>query len=67
MPTSPVMVLLTHHIPLTLLLDLDAAFDPPGGTGPDSVAINGAERPADDPVWLEAAARATARRRLLSA
>ena len=48
MTTSPVMRLLENGIPVTLLMDLAAA------NGPDSYAINCTERPADDPIWLEA-------------
>jgi hypothetical protein len=48
MTTSPVMRLLESGIPITLLMDL-AATD-----GPDSYAINCTERPAGDPIWLEA-------------
>ena len=49
MTTSPVLTILAHGIPLSLLLDL---AEP---TGPDSVAINAVERPPGDPIWLEAA------------
>lgn len=49
MTTSPVMHLLARGVPLTLLIDLT---DP---AGPDSVAINGAERPPTDAIWLDAA------------
>jgi len=48
MTTSPVMDLLAHGIPLTLLLDLARE------EGPDSRAINSVERPPGDPIWLEA-------------
>jgi hypothetical protein len=49
MATSPVMSLLHHGIPITLLCDLASLADP------DSDAINSVERPANDPIWLEAA------------
>lgn len=49
MTTFPVMTILARGVPLTLLLDL---ADP---AGPDSVAINATERPAGDPIWLDAA------------
>ena len=49
MTTSPVMSWLADGMPITLLCDL-------AGTGdPDSAAINSAERPPNDQVWLEAA------------
>jgi hypothetical protein len=51
------MALLAHHVPLTLLLDL---VEP---TGPDSVAICSTERPARDPIWVEAAGPVQQRRR----
>jgi hypothetical protein len=47
--TSPVMHLLDHGVPLTLLIDLLAP------DGPDSIAINAAERPDGDAIWLDAA------------
>jgi hypothetical protein len=47
--TSPVMQLLANGVPLSLLCDLVAT------AGPDSAAINLAERPAADEVWLDAA------------
>jgi hypothetical protein len=47
--TSPVMNLITNGIPITLLCDLASLADP------DSEAINSVERPASDPLWLEAA------------
>ena len=50
MTTSPVMELLARGVPLSLLMDL---AEP---TGPDSRAINATERPATDPIWLDAAA-----------
>jgi hypothetical protein len=43
------MNLLHDGVPITLLCDLASAADP------DSLAINSAERPANDPIWLEAA------------
>jgi hypothetical protein len=42
------MHLLEHGIPVTLLMDLSEP------KGPDSYAINCTERPAGDPIWLEA-------------
>jgi hypothetical protein len=48
MTTSPVMHLLEHGIPVTLLMDLSEP------KGPDSYAINCTERPPGDPIWLEA-------------
>lgn len=57
MTTPTAMELLAGGVPLTLLLDLaDAA-------GPDSAAINAAERPATDPIWLDAAQVIDLRRR----
>ena len=50
MTTSPVMHLLEHGIPVTLLMDLREP------NGPDSYAINCTERPPGDPIWLEAVA-----------
>jgi len=50
MTTSPVMHLLANGIPVTLLMDLSEP------NGPDSYAINCTERPAGDPIWLEAVA-----------
>ena len=50
------MQLLAAGVPLSLLLDLAEA------TGPDSVSINAAERPEDDPIWLEAVRTEVARR-----
>lgn len=49
MATSPVMEWLAQGLPLTLLCDLVSAADP------DSLAINSAERPAGDPIWLDSA------------
>lgn len=49
MTTSPVMDWLADHLPLSLLCDL---ADP---AGPDSHAILVSERPAADPIWLDAA------------
>lgn len=49
MATSPVMGLLDNGVPITLLCDLASVTDP------DSLAINSVERPATDPIWLEAA------------
>jgi hypothetical protein len=43
------MTLLHNGVPITLLCDLISAREP------ESAAINSAERPADDPIWLEAA------------
>lgn len=56
MTTSPVMDWLSLGLPLALLCDL---ADP---QGPPSTAICAAERPPDDPVWREAAARDERRR-----
>jgi hypothetical protein len=59
--TSPIMDLLNAGVPITLLIDLldsDAL---------DSVAINAAERPADDVLWADAAATLTARTQSLGA
>ncbi len=56
MTTSPVMDWLADHLPLALLCDL---ADP---AGPDSPGILAAERPADDPVWIDAAVPGRARR-----
>jgi hypothetical protein len=50
--TSPVMTLLSERVPITLLCDLVSLADP------DSEAINRAERPDRDPIWLEVAAHA---------
>jgi hypothetical protein len=47
--SSPVMTMLSNGIPISLLCDLASI------TEPDSAAINLAERPASDPIWLEAA------------
>ncbi len=49
MTTSPVMDWLADHLPLALLCDL---ADP---AGPDSQGILVSERPADDPIWTDAA------------
>jgi hypothetical protein len=48
-PASPVMALLAHGVPISLLCDLVSTV------GPDSQAINSTERPATDTIWLEAA------------
>lgn len=48
MTTSPVMRWLADGMPITLLCDLASTADP------DSAAINTVERPASDPIWLEA-------------
>jgi hypothetical protein len=45
----PVMILLNERVPITLLCDLISLADP------DSEAINRAERPDRDPIWLEVA------------
>jgi hypothetical protein len=50
--TSPVMTLLNERVPITLLCDLVSLADP------DSEAINRAERPDRDPIWLEVATHA---------
>ncbi|MBV9871435.1 MAG: hypothetical protein JO214_12525 [Frankiaceae bacterium] len=49
MTTSPVMSWLRDGVPITLICDLVSLSDPA------SVAINSVERPASDPIWLEAA------------
>lgn len=49
MPMSRVMTMLEHRVPITLLCDLASP------TGPDSAAINSAERPDDDVIWLDSA------------
>jgi hypothetical protein len=54
MSSSPIMSRLASGVPITLLCDLvDPALD--------SVAINSVERPADDPLWVEAARALVAR------
>jgi hypothetical protein len=55
MTSSPVMTMLHNGVPITLLCDLASLADP------DSLAINSSERPASDPVWLEAASTLVAR------
>jgi hypothetical protein len=40
---------LSEGLPLTLLCDLASTADP------DSLAINSAERPPGDPIWLDSA------------
>jgi hypothetical protein len=40
---------LAEGLPLTLLCDLASTADP------DSLAINSAERPPGDPIWLDSA------------
>jgi hypothetical protein len=52
--TCPVMTLLNERVPITLLCDLVSLADP------DSEAINRAERPERDPIWLEVAEHAAA-------
>lgn len=49
MATSPVMRWLADGLPLTLLCDLVSTADP------DSMAINSAERPPNDAIWLDSA------------
>lgn len=49
MTTSPVMAWLSEGVPVTLLCDLAAV------SAPRSVEICAVERPADDPIWDEAA------------
>ena len=49
MATSPVMRWLAEGVPLTLICDLVSTADP------DSLAINSAERPPGDPIWLDSA------------
>jgi hypothetical protein len=46
------MTLLNERVPITLLCDLVSLADP------DSEAINRAERPDRDPIWLEVAEHA---------
>ena len=58
---SPVMRLLARGVPLALLCDLVSRADP------GSLAINSAERPAGDTIWLEAAETLQARFRAASA
>ena len=60
MTTSPVMHLLDSGIPLSLLIDLSSP------EGPDSVAINAVERPAGDPIWLDAADQQSWRQYILT-
>jgi hypothetical protein len=55
------MNLLDNGVPITLICDLVSLADP------GSTAINIAERPADDPIWLEAAETLTARRHAATA
>ncbi len=52
MRTVSVMTLLHERVPITLLCDLVST------ESPDSVAINRAERPDRDPIWLEVAEHA---------
>lgn len=61
MATSPVMSLLHDGVPITLLCDLTSVADP------DSQAINSVERPANDPIWLEAAGTSQPRLRAATA
>jgi hypothetical protein len=61
MATSPVMNLLQDGVPITLLCDLTSRTDP------DSLSINSVERPANDPIWLEAAVTLESRRHAASA
>lgn len=49
MATSPVMRWLAAGLPLALLCDLVSTAEP------DSLAINSAERPPGDPIWLDSA------------
>lgn len=49
MATSPVMRWLAEGLPLTLLCDLVSTADP------GSLAVNSAERPDGDPIWLDSA------------
>ena len=51
MATHPLMHWLAGGLPITLLCDL---VDP---DGPDSAAVNAAERPPADPIWHDAATR----------
>lgn len=57
MATASVMNLLHEGVPITLLCDLVSIGDP------DSMQINSIERPADDPVWQQAARDTKAARR----
>ena len=54
MAESPVMTWLHDRVPITLLCDLVSLADP------DSEAINRAERPDRDPIWIEVAEHAEA-------
>ncbi len=58
MTTSPVMRWLAADLPITLLCDLVSTSDPA------SAAINSAERPPADPIWLEVAEAVIDLRRL---
>ncbi len=49
MTTSSVMHWLSEGLPLTLLCDIVSTADP------GSLAINSAERPPGDPIWLDSA------------
>jgi hypothetical protein len=51
---SPVMNWLHDRVPITLICDLVSLADP------DSEAINRAERPDRDPIWIEVAEHAEA-------
>jgi hypothetical protein len=51
---SPVMTWLHDRVPITLICDLVSLADP------DSEAINRAERPDRDPIWIEVAEHAGA-------
>jgi hypothetical protein len=61
MANAGVMGLLDHGIPISLLCDLASSSDP------DSAAINSVERPATDPILLEAARKVIAHKRAASA
>jgi hypothetical protein len=61
MTSSVIMDSLAAGVPITLLVDLLLA------DSLDSVAINAVERPADDPLWAEAARQLSARSRVLGA
>ena len=54
MRTVSVMTLLRERVPITLLCDLVST------ESPGSVAINRAERPDRDPIWLEVTEHANA-------
>jgi hypothetical protein len=61
MTSADVMQLLADGVPITLLCDLASTADP------ESLAINSAERPANDVIWLDAAETLATRYRAASA